>query len=79
MNMNINWNGKRKGMSDADVVVPAGKRARVSDTAVLEMPNEGTDRSENENKPAPAKGGKGGKGKEKVYVNTDFEFSDIEV
>ncbi|KAG0643454.1 hypothetical protein HOY80DRAFT_880111, partial [Tuber brumale] len=78
VDMNINGNGKRGSMSDADVE-PVGKRARVSDTPLLGTPNEGTDGSENGRKPAPAKRGKGGKGKERVYVNTDFEFSDIEV
>jgi len=75
----ISRNRKRKSMSDADVE-SIGKKARVSDPEAMEMPDGGTSGSENASKSAPAKRGKGGgKGKEKVYVNTDFEFSDIEV
>ncbi|CUS11227.1 unnamed protein product [Tuber aestivum] len=75
---NINGNGKRKSMGDTDVG-PAGKKARVSDPEAAEAPNGGTVGGENRSKSVSAKRGKGGKGKEKVYVNTDFEFSDIEV
>jgi len=78
VNVNIDGNGKRKSMSDADVG-SVRKKARVSNTEV-EMPNGGgTGGSEKGSKPASAKRMEGGKGKEKVYVNTDFEFSDIEM
>ncbi|PWW80551.1 hypothetical protein C7212DRAFT_163948 [Tuber magnatum] len=76
--VNINGNGKRKSMSDADVG-PAGKKARVSDPEAAEAPNGGTGGSEHGSKFVQAKRGKGGKGDGKVYINTDFEFSDIEM
>ncbi|PUU81583.1 hypothetical protein B9Z19DRAFT_1062568 [Tuber borchii] len=78
--VNISTNRKRKSMSDADVK-SIGKKARVSDPEAMETPNGGAGGSGDASKSAPAKGGKGGKGKgkEKVYVNTDFEFSDIEM
>lgn len=75
--VNISKNRKRKSMSDADVK-SIGKKARVSDLKAMETPDGGVGGSREASKSAPAKGGKGGKG-EKVYVNTDFEFSDIEM
>jgi len=75
---NISRNRKRKSMSDADVK-SIGKKARVSNLEAMETPNGGAGGSGGASKSAPAKGGRGGKGKEKVYVNTDFEFSDIEM
>jgi hypothetical protein len=65
-------------MGDADVG-PSWKKVRVSDPEPAEAPNRSTVGGENGSKYVSAKRGKGGKGKEKVYVNTDFEFSDIEV
>ena len=78
MGVNISRNRKRKSMSDADIE-SIGKKARVSDPEAMETPNGGAGGSGDASKSAPAKGGRGRKGKEKVYVNTDFEFSDIEM